>query len=77
MLIDGAFPDRYVDDILPGDVARWFARATDSPGPGSANRCVDLLRTMFNKAEQRGYRIENTNPCTGQRKTGPVASNDI
>ena len=46
----------------------WFARATDSSGPGSANRCVDLLRTMFNKAEQWGYRLENTNPCTGQRK---------
>ncbi|BCA59515.1 tyrosine-type recombinase/integrase [Sphingomonas sp. HMP6] len=68
MLIDGAFPDRYIDDIMPGDIARWFARATDSSGPGGANACVDILRTMFNKAEQWGYRIENTNPCTGQRK---------
>ncbi len=68
ILIDGKFPDRYVDDIEPGDIARWFARATDSCGPGGANRVVDLLRAMFNKAEQWGYRLENTNPCTGQRK---------
>ncbi len=67
-LIDGAFPDRFIDDIGTADIAKWFARATDSCGPGGANRCLDLLRMAFNKAEAWGYRLENTNPCTGQRR---------
>lgn len=67
-LIDGSFPDRFIDDIGTADIAKWFARATDSCGPGGANRCLDLLRMAFNKAEAWGYRLENTNPCTGQRR---------
>jgi integrase len=61
--IDGAFPELHVDSLAEADVAKWFAALTDRAGPGAANRSMDILRAALNKAEQWGYRLENTNPC--------------
>jgi integrase len=65
--IDGAFPDLFIDEINEGHVAKWFASLTDRAGPGAANRCLEILSAAFNKAEQWGYRLENTNPCRAVR----------
>jgi integrase len=48
-------------------VLKWFTRISDSGGPGAGNRCFELVRAMFNKAEAWGYREECTNPCRGIR----------
>jgi len=71
--IDGAFPDIYVDGLTQADVAKWFATLTDRAGPGAANRCFDILRAALNKAEQWGYRVENTNPCKDIRQNRKVS----
>ncbi|MDT1000373.1 hypothetical protein RNI08_32085, partial [Pseudomonas aeruginosa] len=35
--------------------------------PGAANRTLEILKNMLNKAEVWGYRLENTNPCRSVR----------
>ena len=66
--IDGAFPDAYVDSLSEAEVIKWFVALTDSSGPGAANRCFEILRAAFNKAEEWGYRVENANPCRAVRQ---------
>lgn len=65
--IDGAFKDIYVDSLTEADVAKWFSALTDNSGPGAANRCLEILRAAMRKAEDWGYRLENTNPCLAIR----------
>lgn len=65
--MDTAFASRFIDDIEPADVARWFTSVTARSGPGGANRCFEHLRALMSKAEQWEYRPEGTNPCTGLR----------
>lgn len=66
--IDGAFPDAYIDSLGETEVIKWFVALTDRSGPGAANRCFEILRAAFNKAEEWGYRVENTNPCRAVRQ---------
>jgi len=65
--LDNAFPGRFVDEITQAEVLKWFKRVTDRGGPGAGNRCFELVRAMFNKAESWGYREECSNPCRGVR----------
>lgn len=65
--LDNAFPGRFVDEITQAEVLKWFKRVTDRGGPGAGNRCFELVRAMFNKAESWGYREECSNPCRGIR----------
>lgn len=65
--IDGAFPEAFVDSLNEAEVTKWFVALTDRSGPGAANRCLEILRAALNKAEEWGYRVENTNPCYGIR----------
>ena len=58
-----AFPGKFIDEIEPADVLGWFNRVSVNGGPGAANRCLELLRAMFNYAEHWGMRAESTNPC--------------
>ncbi len=44
-------------------VTKWFADLNNRTGPGAANRTLEILKNMLNKAEVWGYRLENTNPC--------------
>lgn len=66
--IDGAFPKRFIDEIEQADIARWFVGVSDRSGPGAGNRGFEIMRALFNKAEEWGMREENTNPCTGVRQ---------
>ena len=66
--IDGAFLKMFIDDIEQADIVRWFVGVSDRSGPGAGNRCFEIMRALFNKAEQWGVREENTNPCTGVRQ---------
>ncbi len=66
--IDGAFPDAFVDSLTEAEVTKWFVALTDRSGPGAANRCLEILRAAFNKAESWGYRVENSNPCVSVRQ---------
>jgi integrase len=66
--IDGAFPEAFVDSLSEAEVTKWFVALTDRSGPGAANRCLEILRAALNKAEEWGYRVENTNPCYGIRQ---------
>ncbi|EJL22920.1 site-specific integrase [Novosphingobium sp. AP12] len=66
--LEVAFPRRFLDGIAPGDVAGWFADITASSGPGAANRALELLRTLFNKAETWGVLPPGSNPCEGIKR---------
>ncbi|WP_052505803.1 site-specific integrase [Novosphingobium sp. P6W] len=63
--LEGAFPRRFLDKIAPGEVAGWFADLTVTSGPGAANRALELLRALFNKAETWGVLPPGSNPCEG------------
>ena len=66
--IDGAFPKMFIDEIERPDIVRWFVGVSDRSGPGAGNRAFEIVRALFNKAEDWGVREENTNPCTGVRQ---------
>jgi integrase len=63
--LDGAFGMRAVDQVTRANVARWFADVAERAGKGGANRALEVLRTVFNKAEEWGVRPTSTNPTTG------------
>jgi integrase len=65
LYLDGAFGMRAVDQVTRADVARWFADVAVRAGKGGANRALDVLRTVFNKAEEWGVRPASSNPTTG------------
>ena len=61
--LDGAFPRQFLDRIEPAAVHRWFAHLTDRYGPAAANRSLELLSTLFNKAEDWGVLPPGSSPC--------------
>ena len=65
--LQSASAGRFVDEIEQADVLAWFNRISVNGGPGAANRCLELLRAMFNYAERWGMRPEGSNPCVGIR----------
>lgn len=65
--LDGAFEGIFIDELNEEHVTRWFAELNDRTGPGAANRTLEILKHMLNRAEAWGYRLENTNPCRGIR----------
>ncbi|MDF8334781.1 tyrosine-type recombinase/integrase [Novosphingobium cyanobacteriorum] len=67
LYLDDAFPKRFADEITHAEVVKWFARVSNTGGPGAGNRTLEILRTMMNKAEAWGYREECSNPCQGIR----------
>lgn len=61
--LDDAFTGKFIDEIDGSDVLVWFNKVSVRGGPGAANRCLELLKTLFNHAERWGVRAEGTNPC--------------
>ncbi len=54
-----------VDAITRADIARWFHHYGQRR-PGGANRCHEILRSMFARAIDWGHRPERAgNPCAG------------
>ena len=53
-----------LDCIGPEDVAAWFDAASRDR-PGAANRALEILRAMMNRAEEWGLRERGSNPCLG------------
>ena len=66
--LDGAFKNKFIDQITQAEVARWFAETTDRLGPGGANQGLSILSTLFSKAEDWGYRRSGSNPCSSIRQ---------
>jgi len=66
--LDRAFVGKFIDEIDEEDVTRWFAETTARSGPGAANRTLDILASLFAKAEAWGYRAPNRNPCRYVRR---------
>lgn len=66
--LDGAFAGKSIDTIDTGDVAIWYAAVANHAGPGAANRTLDILRTMFNRAEDWRQRPAGSNPCRSIRR---------
>lgn len=66
--LDNAFADVFIDELNEAHVTKWFNSVTDRGGPAAANRTLEILRHMLNKAESWGYRLENTNPCRDVRQ---------
>ena len=62
-----AFGRMPLDRIGPEDVAAWFDAASKDK-PGAANRALEILRAMMNRAEEWGLRERDTNPCLGIAK---------
>ena len=71
--LDKAFVGKFLDEIEETDVVTWFNYVTNRGGPGAGNRCFEILRAMFNKAEEWGHLKEGSNPCvfvrTNKRRT--------
>ncbi|MBB4860190.1 integrase [Novosphingobium chloroacetimidivorans] len=65
--LDGAFKGVFIDELNEEHVTKWFAALNNRTGPGAANRTLEILKNMLNKAEVWGYRLENTNPCRSVR----------
>lgn len=65
--LDDAFKSVFIDALNEEHVTKWFAELNNRTGPGAANRTLEILKHMLNKAEAWGYRLENTNPCRGIR----------
>ena len=65
--LDDAFAGVYIDELNEGHVTSWFADLNNRTGPGASNRTFEILKHMLNKAEEWGYRLENTNPCRSVR----------
>ena len=54
-----------VDAVTRADIARWFHHYGQRR-PGGANRCHEILRSMFARAIDWGHRPETAgNPCAG------------
>ncbi|QJB70313.1 MULTISPECIES: tyrosine-type recombinase/integrase [Parasphingorhabdus] len=66
--LNKAFESKFLDEIEPADAIRWHAQLSRAAGPGAANRASEILRAMFNKAEQWGYLPENSNPFNAIRR---------
>ena len=62
-----AFGRMPLDRIGPEDVAAWFDAASGDK-PGAANRALEILRAMMNRAEEWGLRERGSNPCIGIAK---------
>lgn len=69
--LNGAFAGKFIDDITESQILRWFARITANSGPGAGNRCLELMRAMFNRAEAWGLIAEGANPCNGIKRNKP------
>ena len=65
--LDGAFKFVFIDEMSEEHVIKWFADLNNRTGPGAANRTLEILKNMLNKAEVWGYRLENANPCRSVR----------
>lgn len=65
--LDNAFKGVFIDELNEEHVTKWFADLNNRTGPGAANRTLEILKNMLNKAEVWGYRLENTNPCRSVR----------
>lgn len=63
--LDEAFKGEFIDGLNEEHVAKWVAELNNRTG--AANRTLEILKHMLNKAEAWGYRLENTNPCRGIR----------
>ncbi len=66
--LDHAFRGKFLDEISHADALRWHAELTRSAGPGAANRAMEILQAMFNKAERWGYLPEHSNPFNGVKR---------
>jgi integrase len=67
LYLDEAFKGVFIDEVNEEHVTKWFAELNNRTGPGAANRTLEILKHMLNKAEAWGYRLENTNPCRSIR----------
>lgn len=65
--LNGAFKGVFIDELNEEHVTKWFADLNNRTSPGAANRTLEILKNMLNKAEVWGYRLENTNPCRSVR----------
>ena len=65
--LDNAFKGIFIDELNDAHVTKWFADLNNTTTPGAANRTLEILKNMLNKAETWGYRLENTNPCRAVR----------
>ena len=66
--LDHAFKRKFLDEIDHADAVRWHAELTRSAGPGAANRAMEILKAMFNKAESWGILPEHSNPFNGVKR---------
>ena len=66
--LDHAFTGKFIDEISHADAVRWHAALTRSAGPGAANRAMEILKAMFNKAEAWGYLPDHSNPFRGVKR---------
>lgn len=66
--LDGAFEGVFLDELNEAHVTKWFANLNNLTSPGAANMTLALLNIMLNRAEEWGYRLEDTNPCLVVRK---------
>ena len=52
-------------------MTKWFAELNNRTGPGPANRTLEILNYMLNKAEAWGYRLNLRNSKAGPGTVWP------
>ena len=62
---------RLIAEITRSDVQNWLG--TLHATPAAADRSLPILSVILRQAEIYGYRMENSNPCTGVRRRRPRA----
>ena len=65
------FRHRPIAEITRSDVQSWMASLHATPA--AADRSLPVLSVIMRQAEIYGYRMENSNPCTGVRRYRPPA----
>ena len=65
------FRQRLIAEITRSDVQNWLG--TLHATPAAADRSLPILSVSLRQAEIYGYRMENSNPCTGVRRRRPRA----
>ena len=63
--LDGAFGQKFIDQVSEAEVLGWFTSVSDRSGPGGANQVMAILQAAFNKAE--AFFVLVYAPCRARR----------
>ncbi|MBK7285213.1 MAG: hypothetical protein IPI83_13510 [Sphingomonadales bacterium] len=57
----------FIDELNEEHLTKWFADLNNRTSPGAANRTLEILKHMFNKAETLGLPAGEHKSCRAVR----------